>query len=156
MQKVGLPSVYKFPSSTARLPWGFPRLFSSEQAKLSQPFFTGEMLQPSDHFQGSHLDPVQQLLIPFGLWAPDLDAVLQMGHCKGRAEGDSHLPLPAGHPFFDAGHSWPCGLQNEIGMVYSARWTNSECHRSGLWSQPDLAYKDSAGAFLRAVCSLCH
>jgi len=36
------------------------------------------------------------------LGAPGLDALLWKGPLKGRAEGDNHLPCPAGHPSFDA------------------------------------------------------
>jgi len=44
--------------------------------------------------------------------APGLDAVLQMGPHKGRAEGDSHLCFPAGHPSFDAARD-AVGLPSE-------------------------------------------
>lgn len=59
------------------------------------------MLQPSDHLSGSPLDPFPELHVLLVLGAPGLDAGLQMGPHKGRAEGDNHLPLPAGHPSFD-------------------------------------------------------
>ena len=51
------------------------------------------MLQLSDHLHGP----------PLGQWGSSgLNAVLQMGPYKGRAEGDNHLPLPACHPSADA------------------------------------------------------
>ena len=77
-----------------------PYLLQAEQAQLPQPVFVEEVLQPSDHLCGPPLDPLQQLHIFPVLGAPDLDAVLKMGPHKSRAERDSHLPVPAGHPFF--------------------------------------------------------
>jgi len=68
-----------------------------EQPQLPQPVFTGEVLQPSDHFQVLLLDPFQQLHIFLMLGAPGLNAVPLMGTHKGKEEGHSHLPLPAGH-----------------------------------------------------------
>ena len=61
-------------------------------------FFIGEALQPSDHFHGHPLDSIQQLHILLVLGAPDLDAVLQVGLHKGRADGDNTLSLPATTP----------------------------------------------------------
>ncbi|KAK4815949.1 hypothetical protein QYF61_010443 [Mycteria americana] len=49
----------------------------AEQPKLSQPILVGEVLQPSDHFCGPPLDPLQQLHVLLVLRAPELDAVLQ-------------------------------------------------------------------------------
>jgi len=46
------------------------------------------------------------------LWASGLDAVLQMVPHKGRVEGDNNLPLPAGHPSFDA-------VQDTVGLSKS-------------------------------------
>jgi len=60
------------------------------------------MLQPFDNLSGPPLDPFQQLHILLVLRSPGLDALLQMGPHKGRAEGDNHLPLSAGHPSCDA------------------------------------------------------
>jgi len=40
---------------------------------------------------------------------PGLDAGLQMGAHKSQVERDNHLPLPAGHPFFNA-------AQNTVGI----------------------------------------
>ncbi|KAK4830027.1 LOW QUALITY PROTEIN: hypothetical protein QYF61_008365 [Mycteria americana] len=56
-----------------------PSLLQAEQAQLSQPFLTGEMFQPSDHFCDPPLDLLQQVHVFPVLRAPELDAVLQMG-----------------------------------------------------------------------------
>jgi len=82
-------------------PWKLLFL-QAKQAQLPQPFLTGGVLQPSDHLCCPTLDPLQQLCIPPVLGAPGLDTVLQMGPYEGRVEGDNHLPVPAGHPCFDA------------------------------------------------------
>jgi len=60
------------------------------------------MLQPSDHLCGSPLDPHQQLHILPVLEALDLDTVLQMRPHEGRLDGHNHLPISAGHPYFNA------------------------------------------------------
>jgi len=54
-----------------------PPLLQAEQPQLSQPFFTGELFHPSDHFCGPPLDPVQQVFLV--LRGPKLDAVLRVG-----------------------------------------------------------------------------
>ncbi|KAK4815950.1 hypothetical protein QYF61_010444 [Mycteria americana] len=54
-----------------------PSLLQAEQPKLSQPILVGEVLQPSDHFCGPPLDPLQQLHVLLVLRAPELDAVLE-------------------------------------------------------------------------------
>ncbi|GAB0182865.1 rotatin [Grus japonensis] len=54
-----------------------PSLLQAEQAKLSQPVFIGEVLQPSDHQCGPTLDSLQQLHVLLVLATPELDAVLQ-------------------------------------------------------------------------------
>lgn len=51
----------------------------AEQAQLPHPFIVGEIFQPSDHFCGSPLYPLQQLHIIFVLEALGMDAVLQEG-----------------------------------------------------------------------------
>lgn len=63
-----------------------------EQTQLPQPFFVGEVLQPSKHLWGPPLDPFQQLHTPPLLESSGLDAVLQKGPHKGRAEagGEGH------------------------------------------------------------------
>ncbi|KAK4806933.1 hypothetical protein QYF61_027300 [Mycteria americana] len=48
-----------------------------EQPQLSQPFLIGEVFQPSDHFCGPPLDPLQQVHVFLVLGDPELDAVLQ-------------------------------------------------------------------------------
>ncbi|KAK4824675.1 LOW QUALITY PROTEIN: hypothetical protein QYF61_017255 [Mycteria americana] len=74
----------------------------AEQPQLSQPVLIGEVLQPSDHSLGPPLDPLQQVHVLLVLRAPELDAVLQVGSHQSRAEGQNHLPRPAGHASFDA------------------------------------------------------
>jgi len=69
-------------------------LLQAEQAQLLQPVFVGEELQP--------LDPPQNLDISPMLEAPDLNAVLQMGPHKERAEEDNPPHHPAGHLTSDA------------------------------------------------------
>ncbi|KAK4821962.1 hypothetical protein QYF61_004966 [Mycteria americana] len=80
-----------------------PSLLQAEQSQLSQPVFTGEVLQPLDHFHGSPLDLPQQVHVLLMLGAPELDAALQVGSHKSGVEGQNHLPRPAGHAPFDAG-----------------------------------------------------
>ena len=87
----------KYWKTTMRSPWS---LLQAKQAQFPQPFLTGELLQPSGHLSDPPLDPLQQLSVFLILGAPYLDTVLQMGPHKSRIEGDNHLPLPAGHPFF--------------------------------------------------------
>ncbi|KAK4831174.1 LOW QUALITY PROTEIN: hypothetical protein QYF61_015644 [Mycteria americana] len=79
-----------------------PSLLQAEQPQLSQPVLVGEVLQPSDHFHGPPLDPLQQLHVFPLLRAPELDTVLQMSSHQSRGEGQNHLPGPAGHSSFDA------------------------------------------------------
>ncbi|KAK4825808.1 hypothetical protein QYF61_002413 [Mycteria americana] len=54
-----------------------PSLLQAEQPQLSQPVFTAQVLQPSDHFCGPPLDSLQQVHVFPVLRAPELDAVLQ-------------------------------------------------------------------------------
>ena len=63
-----------------------PSLLQTEHPQLPQPVLTGAVLQPSDHLQGPHLDPLQQLCILPVLGPPGLDAALQVGPHKGRTE----------------------------------------------------------------------
>jgi len=60
------------------------------------------VLQPSDHFCGPPLDPLQQVDVFLVLGAPELDAVIQVGSYQSRAEGQNPLLRPAGHATFDA------------------------------------------------------
>ena len=55
-----------------------PSLLQTERAQTPQPFFTGEVLQPSDHLHGPPLEPLQQLHVFLVLGALDLDTVVQM------------------------------------------------------------------------------
>ena len=87
-----------------------PSLLQAKQAQFSQSFLIGEVLQPSGHLSGLPLDTFQELCIFVLLGAPGLDAVLQRGPQKSQIEGDDHLPLPAGHPLFNA-------AQNTIGLL---------------------------------------
>ena len=96
MWKVGLPPVHKLLLSPRRPQWGLPRAFSSPGWRSqSQHFFTGKVLQPSDHSCSPPLDPLQQLHIHLVLRAPGLETALQMGPNRGRAEGHNHLRHPA-------------------------------------------------------------
>ncbi|KAK4811229.1 hypothetical protein QYF61_022126, partial [Mycteria americana] len=54
-----------------------PSLLQAEQPQLSQPVLIGEVFQPSDHFCGPPLDPLQQLHVFPVPRTPELDAVLQ-------------------------------------------------------------------------------
>ena len=69
-----------------------PSLLQTEKPQLSQPVPVGAMLQPSDHLHGPPLDLLQQLHVLLVLEVSELDAVLQMGPHKTRAEGQSHFP----------------------------------------------------------------
>jgi len=53
-----------------------PSLLQVEHLQLSQPFLTGEVFQPFDHFCGPPVDPIQQVHVFLGLETPELDAVL--------------------------------------------------------------------------------
>ena len=93
-----------------------PSLLQAEQPQLSQPFLIGEVFQPSYHFCGPSLDPLQQLHIFPMLRALELDAGLQVGYHQSREEGQNPLPRPAGHAAFDAAQDmvgllgWECTL----------------------------------------------
>ena len=65
-----------------------PSLLHTKQAQLPQPFFLGEVLQPSDHLCGSPLELYGQLSILIALGDCDVDAVLQIGPHGGRVEGE--------------------------------------------------------------------
>ncbi|KAK4829553.1 hypothetical protein QYF61_005222 [Mycteria americana] len=87
-----------------------PSLLQAEQPQLSQPGLVGEVLQPSDHLCGPPLDPLQQLHVLPVLRTPGLDAALQVGSQQSGAEGQNHLPPPAGHAAFDA-------AQDTVGLL---------------------------------------
>ena len=73
-------------------------LLQAEQPQLSQPFFTGEVLQPSDHFHHPPADPLHFTV----LRATELDTRLQVRSHESGVEGQNHLPQPAGHAAFHA------------------------------------------------------
>ena len=77
-----------------------PSLPQAEQPQLSQPFLTGEVLQPSDHFGCPPLDLLQQVDVFPGLRAPELDAGLQVRSVQSRTAGQNHLPRPNGRASF--------------------------------------------------------
>ena len=60
------------------------------------------MFHPLDHFCGPSLDALQQLHVSPALRTPHLYAVLQMRPHQRRAEGQDHLPCPAGCTALDA------------------------------------------------------
>ena len=66
-------------------------LLQAEHVEIPQPFFTGEVFQPSDHPCGLCLDPLQNLLIFLVLKDPELDTAHQVGSHKGGVEGKNHL-----------------------------------------------------------------
>ena len=78
-----------------RSPWSL--LFSKPNNPNSQPFFTGEVFQPSDHFRGPPLDLLQQVRVCPVARTPELDALLQVGSHRSTVEGENHLSWPAGH-----------------------------------------------------------
>jgi len=87
-----------------------PPLLEAEQPQLSQPFLTGDVLQPLDHFCGPPLDLLQQLHVLLVLRAPELDTRLQVGSHQSRVEGQNHLPQPACQAAFDA-------AQDTVGLL---------------------------------------
>ncbi|KAK4823229.1 hypothetical protein QYF61_027570, partial [Mycteria americana] len=73
----------------------------AKQPQLSQPFFIGEVFQPSDHFHGPPLDPLQQVHVFLVLGTPELDAVLQAQEVEGvevtqiqAVEEEQEVPTP--------------------------------------------------------------
>ena len=80
-----------------------PSLFQTEQDQLHQLFFTEVVLQAFGYLHGPTLDLLQHLHIFLVLGTPGLDDGLQTRSHRNRVEGGSHLPLPIGHPSFDAG-----------------------------------------------------
>ena len=66
----------------------------TEQIQIPQPVFVGEVLQPCEHLHSLPLDSFQKPHIFIELGALDKDAILQMGHHEGTAEGDNHLTHP--------------------------------------------------------------
>ncbi|KAK4816745.1 hypothetical protein QYF61_022297, partial [Mycteria americana] len=73
-----------------------PSLLQAEQPQFSQPVLIGEVFQPSDHFCGPLLDPLQQAHVFPVLRAPELDAVLQLSEAQGnKRQGVFESPAPA-------------------------------------------------------------
>ena len=68
----------------------------------SQPVLTGEVFHPWDLLCDPPLDALQQVDIFPVLRTPHLDTVLQVRPQQCRAEGQDHLPQPAGQTYFDA------------------------------------------------------
>uniref|UniRef100_A0A8C3U357 Uncharacterized protein n=1 Tax=Catharus ustulatus TaxID=91951 RepID=A0A8C3U357_CATUS len=68
--------------------WTLWTLLQAEHARLSQPLSRADGLQPSEHLHGLHWTPLQQLWILLELWAPELEAALQLGSQQSRAQGD--------------------------------------------------------------------
>jgi len=87
-----------------------PLLLQAEQPQHSQPFLTGKVFHPSDHLRGPPVDPLQQVHVLLVLGAPERDTGLQVGSHQSRAEGQNHLPRPAGHTAFDA-------AQDTVGLL---------------------------------------
>ncbi|KAK4818926.1 hypothetical protein QYF61_022103 [Mycteria americana] len=83
---------------------------SSRERKLQTLEPEREVLQPSDHFRGPPLGPLQQVHVILVLKAPELDTVLQTGSHQSRVEWQNHLPRPAGHTSFDA-------AQDTVGLL---------------------------------------
>ena len=79
-----------------------PCLLQNEQAQIPQPFFIGEVLQPSDALCSPPLDPLQHLGVLLVMDASELNAVLQVGSHESRVEGQNHLPQLADHTSLDA------------------------------------------------------
>jgi len=55
-----------------------PSLLQAEQPVFSQPFLTGEVFQPSDHFCGPFLDPLEEVRVCPVLRTPELDVGIQV------------------------------------------------------------------------------
>ena len=72
-----------------------PSLLQAEQPQLSQPFLTGEVLQPSDHFCGPPLDPLQQVDLFPGLqsWTQDSRLGLTRAEQRGRITSPDLLAI---------------------------------------------------------------
>jgi len=60
------------------------------------------VFRPWDHFCGPPLNPLQQVHVFPVLRAPELHTGLTVESHQSRAEGQSHLPRPAGYAAFDA------------------------------------------------------
>jgi len=61
-----------------------------------------ENFQASSYLCCPLQDSLQKLPDFLEQWSPELDAALQMFPHQRRAEGEDHLPWPAGHTLFNA------------------------------------------------------
>ncbi|KAK4823100.1 hypothetical protein QYF61_025838 [Mycteria americana] len=109
-----------------------PYLLRAKQPQLSQPVLIGEMFHPSDHFCGPPLDLLQQVHVLPVLRTPELDAVLQVGSHHSRAEGQNHLPQPAGHTSFDAAQDTVGFLGRECTLLAHVHNPQVLLHRAAL------------------------
>ncbi|KAK4831745.1 hypothetical protein QYF61_018943 [Mycteria americana] len=75
---------------------------SDKQRQLSQPILIREALQLPGHLRGPLADPFQQVHVFLKLGTPELNTVLQVGSHESGAEGQNHVPRPAGHTSFEA------------------------------------------------------
>jgi len=96
------------------------------------------VLQPSDHFCGPPLDPLQQVHVFPVLRAPELDAGLQVRCHQSRVDGQNPLPRPAGHAAFDA-------AQDMVGLL--------GCERTLLEYSCTFGSYLGLGEFWLGVCS---
>ncbi|PKU40461.1 hypothetical protein llap_9237 [Limosa lapponica baueri] len=78
-----------------------PSLLQAEQPQLSQPVLIAEVLQSSDHHGGPPLDSFQQVHVL--CWeAQSWTLYSRWGSHESGADGQNHLPQPAGHDSCDA------------------------------------------------------
>ena len=85
------------------------RFLKAKQIQLPQPVFLGEVLKPSDHLCGS---PWTCSNSSISFLCGGLQAWMQYSRrwALTGVEGDSHLPLPAGHHSSDA-------AQDTVGLL---------------------------------------
>jgi len=57
------------------------------------------------------------------LWAPQIESVLHVESRESRAEGQNHLPCPAGHTSLDAAqdNGWPMSKRSLLMHAFSAQ-----------------------------------
>jgi len=160
MQKVGPPPACKLPSSSGRPQWGLPRAFSkpnkpsclylSSQERCSSPLIVFMALLWAIK--------LQQLCILLVFGVPGSYIVLQKGPHKGRAEGDSNLPLPAVQGCWcSPGYSRPLGLQAHCWLMCS--FSSIRTSKSFSAGQLSVSSSPSLYSFLRlpqAKCNTLH
>ncbi|KAK4827477.1 hypothetical protein QYF61_018713 [Mycteria americana] len=104
----------------------------AEQPQLSQPVFTREVLQPSDHLRGPPLDSLQQVHVLLMLGPPELNTILQ----DFIYSTDYTLYPVIGH----MGMVKSCtrgGLDQTLGSIYLPRgWSNTGTGFLERWSMP--------------------